>query len=302
MAIKILSEQIKVNKMTSFDERLNNREVINTIVEKLFIDNTVDEGSYLPLCDSIKLLNLSVSAFNISRIIDSEEKKKAVYFNFRKLAIKEEIEKYMLKEKIPTEFAQLVQNKNCLQHLLGFFLKVHLQKSFTEELLRPCTKLSTLLIKNTELETPYNRTSQFRDFLYQVCKNIKGDDSELKIPSKLIRIILSTSRLHLSIMDESNLSVSELTKVIQKQQSAFNQEQKKGEVDFIKENSAPSKLHKQFIKNWKCRHLFPVLLGSDCLSFLAKLSTSDKYLNLKLVLFDSQLFQMEEISKLDLMS
>ena len=122
--------------------------------------------------------------------------------------------------------------------------------------------------------------------------------SELNIPAKLMRIILSTARLHFSYTDERNLSISDLNKVLAAQLKAADSESKFGEDEYFQNACLASTTTKSYIKNWRKRHLGPFFRKTEAvenLRFLSSLDAGEKYTKVKLLLLGSEIFSVDEL-------
>src|SRR5690606_16484478 len=112
---------------------------------------------------------------------------------------------------------------------------------------------------------------------------------ELTIPTKLMRVILSTSRLHFSYSDEKNLTKSDLNKVLLAQKVAAEREATSGPDAFYQNACLASTTTKKYIRNWRQRHLNPFFLKNknfQRIEFIAGLDPDDKYTKLKLILLN----------------
>ena len=239
--------------------------------------------------------------FNVSsqllQISDNNKKKKFVYSKLKRKFYNQEIERYAEYENIPLEFALLSLDKNCIKHLVGFFLKKYLNTSFNTEISDSCKNSSNSWLINKELLTPYVRTGELQKYLYTICNKFKG--SELQIPSKLMRIILSTARLHFMIMDEVNLNPSELILILQKQKEASELEDTIGYSNFYNNKNVPREQNKRYIKNWRKRHLSPFFIESDLLGYISKLDNFDPMHDVKLALLGSGVFFAHDLNSFD---
>lgn len=211
---------------------------------------------------------------------------------------KSEAVRYARYEKIPTEFALVALNDDCLKYLVGVFLKRHLLATFTPQILMECKGLANKWQVNLELATPYERTGEFQSYLHGLANSWPGDRGELQISTKLMRIILSTARLHFSYTDEKNLSVSALNKVLAAQMNAAELEAASGEDYFFRNACLASTTSKKYIKNWRKRHLSPFFRKTGTIEkmrFLSSLNSEDKYSKIKTILVGSDLLSTDEL-------
>lgn len=280
-----------------------------TSTDKFLIRRLVNEGfktagraeHYKPLythyLKSLKLFTLFEASVNFD-YLRSREIKDAAFALSESKFFKKEAVRYARYEKIPTEFALVALNDDCLKYLVGLFLKKHLSSTFTPKVLRECQELTKKWHKNLEIATPYDRTGEFQLYLHGLANSWPGDLGELKISAKLMRIILSTARLHFSYSDEKNLSVSGLNKVLAAQLKEVDLESESGEDDFFQNSCLASTTTKRYIKNWRKRHLGPFFRKTEAvekLRFLSSLDAGEKYTKVKLLLVGSEIFSVDEL-------
>jgi hypothetical protein len=299
MASEIL---LRLTRITSSSDKklieiLEFKKIHKNIIDRAFkIDKNYEE-TYKNYAKSSKLLDLFRLSSEIMRVSDSDSKKRLIYSRLRKDKYDKEAIRYAKKENIPLEFSLLSLIPDCTKTLTGFFLKKYLKISFNTEILDTCKRNSARWHNNLELLTPYERTSEFQRYLYSLCNRYKG--SELEIPSKLMRIILSTARLHFTFMDEANLSPNDLILLLEKQKEAAKNEEAIGYSHFHNGNSVSKKLDRKYIYKWRQRHLMPFLLESDDLAYLSRISDADPMFDVRLVLIGSRLVKAVDLHSLD---
>lgn len=255
------------------------------------------ETVYQQYLKSLKLFTLFEASVNFDYLRSPEIKRAAFSISEGKF-FKSEAVRYARYEKIPTEFALVALNDDCLKYLVGVFLKRHLFATFTPQILMECKELTKKWQLNLELATPYERTGEFQSYLHRLANSWPGDRGELKISAKLMRIILSAARLHFSYTDEKNLSVSALSKVVAAQIKAAELEATSSEDDFFRNACLSSTTTKKYIKNWRKRHLSPFFRKTDAvekMQFLSSLNSEDKYSKMKSILVSSDLFSIDEL-------
>ncbi len=280
-----------------------------TSVDKLLIRRLVNEGFktkgkeehyepvYVHYLKSLKLFTLFEASVNFDYLRNREIKDAAYALSNRKF-FKNEAVRYARCEKIPTEFALVALNEDCLKYLVGLFLKKHLSSTFTPKVLRECQELTKKWHKNLEVATPYDRTGEFQSYLHGLANSWPGDRGELKISTKLMRILLSTARFHFIYSDEKNLSVCNLNKVLAAQLKAADLESESSEDDFLKNACLASTTTKRYIKKWRKRHLdlfFRDTEATEKLRFLSSLDAGEKYTKVKLLLAGSDIFTVDEL-------
>lgn len=280
-----------------------------TSADKFLIRRLVNEGFkntgrsvgykavYTNLLKSTKLIALFESFVNFDYLKSPEIKKAAFNFTENKF-FKSEAVRYARYEDIPVEFALLALNDHCLKYLVGFFLKKHLGTKFTSKILRECQELTNKWQSNLELKTPYDRTGEFQSYLHNLSDTVLVDRGEISISTKLMRVLLSTSRLHFSYSDEKNINKSSLNKVLAYQKEAAELESKSGPDDFYKNACLASTTTKKYIKNWRKRHLSPFFRKTEAIEtmeYLSNLDSRDKYTKVKLILVNSDIFSVDEL-------
>jgi hypothetical protein len=298
MALKILSELTKESSRgdQKFLNSLKNKKIHQNLINQSFKVNQRYSETETNYWKSNKLLDLFNSASELRRISDNNVKKKIVFSRLKRSSHDKDIKRYAKKENIPLEFALLSSLDDCIKNLVGFFLKKHLSISFNTEILDSCKNLSSRWQSNIQSLTPYERTGEFQKYVYSICNKHQG--SELNIPSKLMRIILSTARLHFTIMDEMNLNPSDLLVLLKKQTAAANNEYYAGYSNFYNNDSVPRMQNKKYVPNWRKRHLMPFVFESDDLYYILQLNETDPMFDVKLALLDSRLLTSVEVKKL----
>ena len=246
----------------------------------------------------VRLFELSKSLKSYS---DRERRKSAAFFIRRAEYIRIKISSYAKKENIPVEFAKLAKKSDCIKVLTGFFFKRCLVIPFDGKVINEAEDLINKWIKNASFETPYEKTRHFQIFLHEICIRKNGVDSELNLPPDLMRVILSTSRLHFSYMDEMNESLYYLGRVINKCTIAANNELKVINYGFSPEYLVSEENGKKFIKNWKVRHLKPIFSFEefddfmDILLYLRGLDLNGRYFDVILVLIAGNFMGLNDL-------
>lgn len=255
------------------------------------------EPVYQQYLKSRKLFMLFEASVNFDYLRSPEIKRAAFGMSEGKF-FKSEAVRYARYEKIPTEFALVALNDDCLKYLVGVFLKRHLFATFTPQILRECKELAKKWQLNLELVTPYERTGEFQSYLHGLANSWPGDRGELTISAKLMRIILSTARLHFSYTDEKSLSVSALNQILAAQRNAAELEGSSGEDDFFQNACLASTTTKKYIKNWRMRHLNPFFRKTETVEkmrFLSSLNPEEKYSKVKSILVSTALFSTDKL-------
>lgn len=291
-AVGILSDSID-------DLMDSDKFLLRKIVGESFKIYRAYQPSYCNYLKSKKLLSLFESSVRLDGVDDFLKMKKSAFFSARKEFYKREAKRYARYEHIPLEFANIALSDNCIKYLVGFFLKKHLGRAFDSKILAECQVLSDVWQKNTSLKTPYERTGEFQTYLHDISD--RHSEAGFKaIPKKLIRTLLSVARLHFSYTDEKYLSIHDLFRVLSDQRLAAEREMSSGVLDYITSSSRAG-LTGRYIKNWKLRHLRPFFWPDyrseiDELELISSLDAGDRYSKVKLILLDSGLLGVSELS------
>lgn len=285
ISFKILSKLVKGNTLTVTP-------LIESLTAKIFENNPAHSKIFINYNNSTRLVKLFDSASRLSSIDDLNEKVNFVHSRLKKNSYLDVIHNYSEKENIPLEFASLALDNDCIRNLVGFFLHKHLNKKFNTDLLNSCKNIESKLANNSKHITPYERVAELRDYIYSICNLNNADEKE--IPSKLMRIILSTARLYFSISDDKRLNPSDLVSMINKQKHHTDIENVLSHSIFFNGNSVARQTNKKYIRNWRMRHMRPLLEPSSYVECLAQLDFSDPFIELKLVLLNSGLLRARD--------
>ncbi|EPX2048990.1 hypothetical protein ACWXOO_000657 [Vibrio parahaemolyticus] len=245
LALQILSSH--VSNMSYSIER-----EIKSILNSYFDINQRYKDVYVNFCLSNKLMALSESSNELHSIPKGKDVRKVVYLKRVNKFYRSSLLEYAKKENINIEFVELAMKRNFLKVITGFFLQRHCNQTLTPQILSKLDFFVETINTNNRLLTPYQKTERFQRFIHELCSTIKGDTSVPSIPSKLMRTILSSTRFHFSYMNELDLSMQELTRIRQKQNTAFD------EVNLFDHDRMSPKIGAKYIKNWKQRHQIPI--------------------------------------------
>ena len=258
--------------------------------------------SYTEYEQSRRIIKLFDTCRFFERISGVEQKKAAALFYYRNYRHQKTITAYVKKENLPQDFANLAQRNECVKVLTAFFLKRCIGVRHDSKILGEVEDLGKVWIENTTLETPYERTGHFQCFLHQVCKDKNGLGSELNIQKTLIRIILSTARLHFSYMDEMHGSIDYLSNVVNRSLAAANDERQATKNQSSLRIVSSRVNSRKLIKNWRLRHLLPIFsLENDIdnsvqiIPYLNNIDSSDNLLDLKFILIAGKFLDVSEL-------
>lgn len=285
LALQILTSH--VDKMSYSIER-----ELKSLINSYFEVNQRYKSVYVNFCLSKKLMALFESSNELHSIPKGDDIRKVVYLKRVRKFYKGSSTDYAKEENVNIEFIELAMKRNFLKLITGFFLQQHCNQTLTPQILSKLDFFVETIKDNNRLLTPYQKTEKFQKFIHELCSTLKGDISVPDIPSKLMRTILSSTRFHFSYMNELDLDMQELTRIRQKQVTAFEENSL-----FDKGNMSP-KVGAKYIKHWKKRHQLPVF-GWRHESILDDLNQvqNDEFLKVNLCIYNSlDIKTMDEVS------
>lgn len=212
----------------SEDDKLNsiiiNDENTHTFlpVEKILID-MIETPSLLDIqyikkiikefsCKLNNISELLSYKFVILAIKSPEQRKKKVFWHTHKQKLDIALRLYAKKENLSTAFLNFAKEPDCLTHLTGYFLNNY-EIPFNSAFHSQITELSEQWHTNKLDETAYIRTSYFQKFIHEIYNLANVFETHHSLDSSVMRIILSTARLHFSYYDIKYLSLEKLFKV-----------------------------------------------------------------------------------------
>ena len=261
------------------------RSEIKSLIQNEFKVNLGHEESYNKYVRSEKLLRLFDSVSSLSSTSNKDKLMRMVYYRSRRSHHIKRAEKFANYEKVPTQFAELALEKNCIKTLVKFFTSKILNVHYSSDISNSVSALSESWLRNPRLLTPYKRTGEFREFLCILSS--KNDVDEDILPPKSMRILLATCRFHLSVMDELHLNPKDLLNLRKKQEQDAESE---SIIDERSSSNTQRELQakgKKFIKNYRKRHMMPLLVEAVDFDHFTELEHSDPLFKVKLALIDS---------------
>jgi hypothetical protein len=198
------------------------------------------------------------------------------------------IKRFGKREEIPKYCLDIVNDDDCLDKFVKGFLKKILKINPSTGIIKEIELISAKLLENRELETPYDRVSKIQSYIHNKARFINGIDGHKKIPRNQIRLLLATSRLHLSITDILRRDRHNLYEYFERKQkeddfqdyipsSYFGYLYKKAEVQARIERSYPSFLEPingKYQPHWSVRH-------KKNISYYCKIRTREKIAELQ---------------------
>lgn len=105
------------------------------------------------------------------------------------------------KEEIPDRHLKLVKDHNIIQSMIKGLISRSLTIDLTTGIVDEVEGLVRRLQRNEELETPYFRTSEIQRYVHEKARLAFGVDGHKMLNRAHMRVLLSLSRSHLSIVD-----------------------------------------------------------------------------------------------------
>lgn len=125
------------------------------------------------------------------------------------------IHRYGRMESLPRRYQLLAQSQDCLALMLrDFFLRSE-KMTLSPELNTRITNITNTLAKKDPNKIAYQRVAELRDFIHDEINLAKGPGSYLRSDREAMRLLLSTSRLHLclnELIKHSSLDFTTLQK------------------------------------------------------------------------------------------
>ncbi len=187
------------------------------------------------------------------------------------------IKQYQKDENLGNHFIPLAMDECSLILIIKSFYKDH-SVSLTDNNMEEINKFVESIYSDKN-SIVYDRVSKIQTFLHDIIDREKGEFAHLELRVGMMRNILSTSRLHLNIIDIKNFNIEEILYIFHKTQ----EEQKKESLfpkAYIPRPKKSSK-HTQvgFISNWryeKMKSLYRYMSPLEYSKFLklANLDTS----------------------------
>lgn len=156
----------------------------------------------------------------ISNCKNNNDIKKTIIKKLIIMGIDTSIYYYALHEFLPEKYVYLAKEKNCLEILIKSVLKSHLYYSLTENMINEINYLLYVIYNNVEKDIVYERVKKIQKFIHEKANAKYGKDGYLKLSPKVMRKLLSTSRLHLNIFDVKELEPDALISIIEKTSSS----------------------------------------------------------------------------------
>lgn len=111
------------------------------------------------------------------------------------------IERYARRERLPAEFTAAAARPDAIPILIKSFLKKVLRAYPSENLAKEIMAFSSALLLNEEQRTSFDRVGSVQAYIHAKADETQGPAAHLDLPSKLMKNLLSSCRLHLGLQD-----------------------------------------------------------------------------------------------------
>ncbi len=292
----------------------NDKRLIDSIVKKTLVNDSEYRGMTKDIKNERAKNGRAKIVVDIHNVVinlvktQGESTKTATFFLSRTYTYEKIFKKYAEKEKLPSELMAIIKENNCFKLLTQLFARNFLKKIISEEDIHDLQKLSSMIYMNIGFESAYSRTGLFQKYLHQLTSKYLDRTAINRIPSELMRMILSACRLHISYFDELNFTITELKCIHDKTEQDLNSAiSNKRSIFFVEDIDLSHLPNKRYIKNWKIRHLgnvFPINNNyynpsEKILEYLQNIPNNDRYLLLKATLIASGAISLDEIDSFD---
>lgn len=109
--------------------------------------------------------------------------------------------RYSLRERLPAEFLAAALRSDALPILIKSFLRKILKIYPTTEVNSEIMGLSEAIRRNGSRRTGYERVGDIQLYLHRKADEALGAGAHLDLPNKVVRHLLSSSRLHIGLQD-----------------------------------------------------------------------------------------------------
>lgn len=229
--------------------------------------------------ESLKLVTKKIASCKNNKQIRSNVIRILLNMN-----IEDSISNYVKREYLPEKYANLAKERNCLETLIKSFLKENLDYSLTSDIINEINYLIDEIYKNIELDIVYTRVKKIQKFIHEKADLKFGNNASLKLPPEVMRKLLSTSRLHLNILDSKELEIESLISIITKSKNEHLK------YDDIKYTFSGKKTKRNYAKD------FNTLITIDDTLILNINKINDLDLNKPLVVFRKEILSIFESS------
>lgn len=166
------------------------------------------------------------------------------------------ISRYALHEDLPTAYTAICKERNCLEILIKGMLRKNCNIDLTTKIVGEIENLCVNIRRNESNQIVYTRVSKIQKYIHKKVNLATGENSHLKLPVRNMKNLLSTARLHLSIIDLETKDHEYLEKIRSLTAQAVELEDShsddKVESTIYWNNTLSSK---SYYPKWRVRHL-----------------------------------------------
>lgn len=161
------------------------------------------------------------------------------------------VERYANRERLPAEFRAAAERSDAIPILIKSFLRKILRLHPTQDIVREILALSSDLLRNCNQRTVYERVGDVQKYIHHKADEARHPGAHLDLPSEVMRHLLSSSRLHLSLQDMFGVSTAYWNAIWDAETSASVQEAVNPNLGFIP-------VGKRRVKLWRVPHMKPL--------------------------------------------
>jgi len=143
------------------------------------------------------------------------------------------VDRYANRERLPAEFRAVAERSDAISILIKSFLRKVLGLNPTQGLESEILALNSALHCNYDRRTVYERVGAIQKYIHHKADEARRSRSHLDLPGKVMRYLLSTSRLHLSLQDMFGASTTYWSVIWDAEIAASAQEAVKPGFGFI---------------------------------------------------------------------
>lgn len=157
-------------------------------------DENTQKNKYLKH-DTLEI-TLLIAGFSENKDV-KEAVIKEVFLDF----LKQDIQTYIMQEKIPEAFINLTMQRNALEIILKGFLKQECYFVLDTKIVNRIKELSSSIYDNKDLLIVYDRVARIQKFIHAIVQEKYGEGSHLQLNKMTMKNLLSICRLHLEFND-----------------------------------------------------------------------------------------------------
>lgn len=159
--------------------------------------------------------------------------------------------RYSLRERLPAEFMAAALRSDALPILIKSFLGKVLNVYPAPKVNNEILELSADIRRNSDRRTAFERVGEIQKYLHRKTDEARGTGAHLDLPNKVMRHILSSSRLHIGLQDMFAVSTAYWTTIWDAETAASISEVASPNAGFIPDR-------KRRIRLWRVPQLKPI--------------------------------------------